>query len=517
MINSIIIPSAITEGIIILVLEGIVIMGENLRGKKGVGTFEVCLWWLVRVLLAVGVFTASTTPKKLMVLLALIFSFAVGLLKKIFSKDEFFSALSYHLQTCICLVGLLGSGLGFGFGLFQKTPEYDIPLSFFGGIVGTAIGYYISIAFRKPYKRKGFNFTAFMSFCISNAFIAVREIAQFFIDFYTGRNLIGCEFVGDDHWLIKLVGPMLSMNEHRYLYDYSEDITLGIIGALLATAVLYVNLRLKNKEAFIKHRKGMKEVKELSDNFIARCKDKIIYEADKVRQQTNLADMLLWWCVRVLMVYAFITIENKAEGVLLLVVSLGTVAITALHLVTPKDSMFCKINYRVQSLLCIIVFLGSYCGNYVGLYAYTGRFDTLLHFASGFISATAGYYIGLTLVKPLNKKENLALCLFALAFSMTVIPIHEMVEFFGDYIWGTTNQGFMWDPLPEDVMLYKIFGHGVGNTELLKMYDTMYDMVLATTSAVMSFVYMFFSLEKKRKSSGKTDYKTDTEKQLVSC
>ena len=96
---------------------------------------------------------------------------------------------------------------------------------------------------------------------------------------------------------------------------------------------------------------------------------------------------------------------------------------------------------------------------------------------------------------------------------MTVIPIHEMVEFIGDYIWGTTNQGFMWEPLPENVMLYKVFGHGVGNLKLMKMYDTMYDMVLATTSAVMSFVYMFFFLEKKAKKN----VKVSAERETVTC
>ncbi len=487
----------------------------NERTLKDTAKIEICLWWLIRLLLAVGLFTAATVPKKLMVLIALTSTFAVSAAKKVFRNSEFYANINPHLQTCICFVALLGSGIGFGFGVFQKFPEYDVPLNFFGGIVGTTIGYYISTAFRKPYKRKGYNFTAFMSFCISNIFIVVREIAQFFIDYFTGRNLIGCEFVGDDHWVIKLVGPMMSLYEHRALYDYSEDVFLSVAGAAIATGVLYVYIRLSFKEVFVKNRKGIEDVKVLFQNFSSRCKEKIIYEAEKARQQTNLADMLLWWCVRVLMLYAFLTIENKAEGTLLLVVSLGTVAISLLHLVTPKDSMFCKINYRVQSLLCVIVFLGSYCGNYVAIYNFTGRFDTFLHFMSGFISTAAGYYIALTLVKTGKCNENLAICLFALAFSLTVIPIHEMVEFFGDYIWGTTNQGFMWEP-SDNILLYKLFGHGVGNKMLIRIYDTVYDMSLATTSSIISFIVLFVSLERKRKNNP-VDYKTVTEKQTVTC
>lgn len=476
------------------------------KERASVPVWQVCLWWAVRAFMAFALFAAPTAPKKLAVGLSLLACFFVS-----FAKKTFFADLNARLQTCICLTAFFGAGLGFGLDVLQIFPEYDLFLNFFGGIIGTVTGYYISISLRKPYKKKGYFFTVIMSFFVSNTFLVIREISQFFIDFYTGRNLIRCETVGDDFWLFKLVGPMLSVPEHRYLYDFSLDLVMTIVGAGITTAVLYLYLANKHREIF---RIEKKSLKGLFTNFPQRCRDKIAFEIEKVREQTNTADMLLWWCIRIFMVYAFLTIENKAEGVLLLVVSLGTFAITAIHLIFPKESIFCKINYRVQTLLCIIVFLGSYCGNYINLYAYTSRFDTLLHFVSGFISATAGYYIGLTLVKPLNRKENLALCLFALAFSMTVIPIHEMVEFIGDYIWGTTNQGFMWDPLPEDVMLYKVFGHGAGKLILLKFYDTMYDMVLATTSALMSFVYMFFFLEKKRKNA---DYKAVTEREAVTC
>ena len=471
------------------------------------------MWWIIRAALVAGVFTAETTPKRLMVLAALLSTFIVGCAKKIFARTGFFSDLSYRLQTCICILAFFGSGLGFGFGLFQSFPEYDIPLSFLGGIVGTAIGYYISIAFRKPFTRKGFNYTAIMSFCISNAFIIVKEVTQFWIDFYTGRTLVGCVNVGDDHWLIRLVGPMLSLPEHRILYDFSEDVTLNVIGAGIATAVLYLNLIRKNREVFKINKNAGNQLKALFSNFPARCKDKINFEIAKVREQTNIGDMLLWWCTRIVVLYAVITFENTAEATLLLVVSLGTVAITALHLVTPRDSMFCKINYRVQSLLCIIVFLGSYCGNYVGVYAYAARFDTFLHFTSGFLGFFAGYYIAQTLVKPNNRKEQLSLCLFALAFAMTIIPIHEMTEFIGDYIWGTTNQGFMWEPEPTK-MIYVIFGRGKDDPLLVKIFDTMYDMILASASSIISFVIMQIKFARQSKT---TDNKAVAEKETVAC
>ncbi|MBO5937805.1 MAG: hypothetical protein J6Q79_09395, partial [Clostridia bacterium] len=299
-------------------------MSNIVDSKKGIPSVEVILWWVIRTVLAVGIFTAATTPKKLMVLGALLSTFIVSAAKKIFAKTEFFSDLSYRLQTCICLVALSGSGIGFGFGVFQLFPEYDVPLSLFGGMVGTAIGYYISIAFRKPFTRKGFNYTAIMSFCISNSFVIFKEVTQFWIDFYTGSTLVGCVNVSDDHWLIKLVGPMLSLPEHRVLYDFSEDVTLTVVGTIIATAVLYIRLIIKNREVFAINKNAGNQLKELFSNFPARCKEKIALEIKKVREQTNICDILLWWCTRIVVLYAVITFENRAEATLLLVVSLGT-------------------------------------------------------------------------------------------------------------------------------------------------------------------------------------------------
>lgn len=484
-------------------------MNKTTTEKKGAPVAEKCFWWAVRIFLAAAIFFAPTTPKKIMVALALASTFLGSVLSKVIRE------LSPRFQTCVCLVAALGSGVGFGFDVFQSFPEYDVPLSLFGGIIGVAIGYYISIALRVPYKSKGFNFTAFMSFCVSCAFAVPKEILQFFIDYFTGRNLLHCEMPGDDHWLFGVIGTMGSMPEQRYLIDFSEDITLCVVGAFIGVAVLYVYLRVKNKEVFAKNKKNISfSVRDIP----SRCKEKALYEVNKVKEQTNIWDMLLWWSVRIVMIYAFLTMENRAEAVLLGAITIGTFAITILHFIAPKDSMFCKINYRVQTLIVIIAFMGSYCGNYVGLYAYASRFDTLLHFISGFIGATAGYYIALTLVKPRSRKENLMICLFAVCFSLAIIPIHEMTEFIGDYIWGTTNQGFMWEP-SDNVLIYRLFGHGIGNELLIRMYDTTYDMSLASTTSVISFFALFVALEKSRKNNKPEEIcnKNVTEKQTVNC
>lgn len=480
---------------------------------KSTSIAEIVFWWVARAFLLVGVFTADSTVKKVFIVISLLFTFLVSAVKKIFKGSDFAKSLDPHLQSCISLTAALGAGVGFGLGVFKLFPEYGILLHLYGGIIGVAIGYYISIAMRKPKSAKDFNYTTLMSFSISCAFIVPRKILQFFIDFFTGRDLIKCDFVGDDHWLFSVVGHMNSMYEQRPLYDYSEDLLFGLVGTFLATAVLYIYFRVNNKSAFKKDKKKVGfSLKEIP----SRCVNKVIYEIQKVKTETNICDMLIWWCTRALMLYAFITMQDRAEATLLLAIFIGTFAISILHFITPKDSMFCRLSYKVQTLITVIAFFGSYVGNYINIYSIVGRYDAFLHFISGFISFAAGYYLALTLLKPGTKRENFSICVFAFAFALAIIPIHETVEFVGDFIWGTTNQGFMWEP-SDNILLYNLFGHGVGNELLIRIYDTIYDMSLASTTSTLSFIAMsiYFAVKGNDKSAANVDYSREKEK--LSC
>lgn len=486
---------------------------KETSSKNKTSVLETAFCWVCRLVLALGIVFAGTRAKRLVVALSLLATFILPLIKRIFKKSDFISSINSHLQSCICLTAALGAGVGFGFNVFTLFPEYGIILHFYGGIVGIAIGYYISLALKKPKSARDFNYTALMSFFISCAFLVPRKILQFFIDFFTGRNLIKCDFVGDDHWLFSVVGHMNSLYEQSPLYDYSEDLLFGIAGAVIALGVLYLNLRLKNKDAF----KREKTKKSFSIKAVpSRLVDKFIYETEKVKAQTNIFDMIIWWCTRALMLYAFITMESRAEATLLLAILIGTFAISILHFITPKDSMLCKIDYKVQTLITVIAFFGSYVGNYINIYSIIGRYDAFLHFISGFIAFTAGYYLALTLVTPGSKRDNISICVFALTFALAIIPIHETVEFVGDYIWGTTNQGFMWEP-DDDILLYTLFGHGVGNELLIRIYDTIYDMSLASTTSTLSFIVMiiYFATRKDDKSKINVDYAR--EKETLSC
>lgn len=392
---------------------------------------------------------------------------------------------------------------------FDKFPEWDVPLQFVGGIIGVILGYYISIKMRKPNSNNDRNFSVCFSFCFSEALMIIRKLLQFFIDFYTGSNLLKCEFISDEHWLFQVFGFGMSPSEQRPLMDMGEDFIMGTMGSLLSTGGMFIFINLPYRSIFSKNKN---KLKDLFKNFPERCRKKYYSEILKLKNDTNTADMLLWWCVRGVMLYAFITMEDRAEATLLGVNFLGTFAVSLLHFIFPCESFIGRISYRVQSLVTVMVFLGSYCGNYVFVYNILGRYDLFLHFVSGAVTVAAGYYIALTLIKIRTKRDKALIAFFALSFSLMIIPTHEMIEFIGDFIWGTSNQGFYWGPSDES-FFFKIFGHGAGNTQLYYIFDTMYDALLATTSTVITLAAAGVKFAISSKKLGVKGYKTDTENQ----
>ncbi len=387
--------------------------------------------------------------------------------------------------------------------LWIQTSQLDVPLQFFGAVAVVIAAYYIITKNIKPTDKASQTFEVLYAFTISETLIIVRKIIQFMVDFFVGSNLMQTQSVGDDYWLFKVFGMGMSSIDQRPVFDMGEDFFLGTLGTLLASIGLFICLRIKNKKTARKEKLP----------FSQRLMTKYDVEMHKLNEQTNLADRMLWWCVRALMLHAFITMENRAEATLLLVNLLGTVAISILHILAPSDSFLGRINYRIQSLLTIIVFWGSYGGNYIFLYAFIDSYDKKLHFLSGIISVLAAYYLASEFIDKKSKGGKTLVGIFAAAFSLMIIPVHEMTEFVGDFLWGTVNQGYRWIP-EADSTFYKIFGTGAENIALNSVFDTMNDALFAVTSTIMAMVplVIYLAVNKKDKAC-----KADTEKQTVNC
>ena len=393
---------------------------------------------------------------------------------------------------------------------FEAWGENDILFELVFGVIGVLAGWLIVKAIKKPQTKNEINFSVSLSMCISGTLIILKEIAEFFIDFFTGSNLLKADFVEDDHWLYRLLGFGMSPYEQRPLLDTDEDMILSILTTLLTTALLYLYLRLRNKALYIKT-KAVRTSLELKE----KIRDKIALEKEKLRRDCSVADTLLLWCTRVLMAYAFVVMENRAEANLLLANFIATFAITIIHFIFPSESFFSKISYRTQSLITVIVFLGSYCGNYIMMYNILPRFDLFLHFISGTLCVLGGYYITLTLIRADSKRNIFLISLFAFCFSCLVMPAWEISEFIGDFIWGTSNQGFYWGPA-DSSFFFVLFGKGAYNTALYPLFDTFYDVLLAFSTTLPSAVILYIYLSVKLKRD-KSEELNQVKKSLAVC
>ena len=392
----------------------------------------------------------------------------------------------------------------------EAVGEWDILLQFILGVVSAVWGYLIFQKIKKAENSNELTLNVIAGVCFSGTTAVFVEIAEFFIDFYKGTNLLHADFVTDEHWLYLLVGKLMSLDGQRYLLDTDEDMLMTLLGGIVMTVVMYIYQRLKSRDMFAVKNKEKQRV-----SVSEWAKNKLETEKSKLMRNCSVADILFWWCTRAVMLYAFIVMENRAEAILLCANLVATFAITLVHIVFPEGTFFSRISYRTQSLITVIVFLGSYCGNYVWIYNIVPRFDLFLHVISGVLCTYGGYYIALTLVKADSRKNAFLITTFAFLFSCFIMPAWEISEFVGDFIWGTTNQGFYWGPSDES-FLFKLFGRGAYNTALHPLYDTFYDVLLAMCTTVPSTVAIYIGMA-SRLGKGKNERSAAEKKEAVKC
>ena len=444
---------------------------------------------------AVFIFSIFISPAKEVAVFSFVafaLTFLVDLCHFISKKGSFLSSLSHRITVLICISSLVSCFMGQTLGILEKAPDFDIVMSIVTGVMGTLFGYYVTLTLKDVKEKRDCGFVASSSLFISGTIVFFREMLEFFSDHFFGTSYTHPEHIGDDHWFFRLFTTGMGVPEQRPLYDTDEDMFISLLFSAFATAFVYIFLRIKHKNSFTEEsRKEKLSFKALP----SRISNKIYSEIEKVKADTNVVDILCWWFTRSAMLYAFINMEVVAEQILLGANLVATFAVTLMHLIFNKDSLFCKINYRLQSWVCLIVFTGSYMGNFIFVYNNLPRFDLFLHFISGPIAVAGGYYAAKTFMKAETKRDALLMALYAFCFSGFVMPFWEVFEFWGDFLFGSANQGFYWGPT-DDSFFFKIFGHGVGNTQLYFLFDTVYDELLAFLTTVISTVWLYISLLK---------------------
>lgn len=227
--------------------------------------------------------------------------------------------------------------------------------------------------------------------------------------------------------------------------------------------------------------------------------DKIKFTFKELFEEITVVEYILWWALRIALIYATINFPDPTQQVMLALNTLALFAIPFLRLIFPRNSVVSRIDFRTQNIINFFEFIGSFLGKYLDAYSYIAKYDRLLHILSGVGVVWAGYYIfkafdSTNENKKTYRPKSIGLATaFSTFFSFTVIVFWEIVEFYGDYLFGSQNQGYLYAPAEDDIM-YRIFGHPCQQGQAA-LWDTMMDMIDATFATVITAFIMLAILK----------------------
>lgn len=212
-----------------------------------------------------------------------------------------------------------------------------------------------------------------------------------------------------------------------------------------------------------------------------------------------------WWILRILMVGGIIYKcmdlgMGYSPTILNLVLNLfSSFAVTLIRLILVPKRVICKLPFRVQTYINILVFFASFCGHALNFIGNVREWDKLMHLLTGALFVLVGYEVVSMFMREDDRISPAVRVFAAFGFSNVAIVFWEMFEFFVDYYWpGSTNQGYNCHLDPESIFV-KIFGMGAQNEYQWAVVDTCVDMTYAFVTAVIAAVAMVIYLGKKEK------------------
>ena len=223
----------------------------------------------------------------------------------------------------------------------------------------------------------------------------------------------------------------------------------------------------------------------------------------EMRAQISIPEYLFWWAARIFMLlYIIQTFRNDHKWIdylLPVIVGIGTFAVLLMRMITPKNSLFGRLSFHLQTFVSMMCIAGS-AGNYFGLYSVNGtlHYDWILHVISGVPITMLGYYL---LVAMNGKKTKLTPQICAcgsMGFSFLVIIAWEIFEFCGDYLFGDCNQKYNWEIVPEDPF-YKLFTNSAAGMEQAPLDDTIVDMATAFFVTIFTGIVLYIVLKRRER------------------
>lgn len=237
-------------------------------------------------------------------------------------------------------------------------------------------------------------------------------------------------------------------------------------------------------------------------------------EHKTLKKELSIYEYISWWIVRAMLVGALINlIVNHPGNMNILLVSLNILAsftVPLVRIIFSPIRFIRKLPFRTQTILNIIIVLGSFCGQGLDFYAKYPGWDKFLHFLAGGVVV----FIGNELIKMFIRKNDrvspLLKTVAASGISSVVIIAWELFEFIVDFYWpGSANQAYDVIPNP-DMIFYKIFGFGAQNEGQAAVIDTDIDMLYALFANVLASIALVIILRRAEQKKQLSERKAVT-------
>ena len=239
-------------------------------------------------------------------------------------------------------------------------------------------------------------------------------------------------------------------------------------------------------------------------NMKVKLKSHLYSQFERLKSEVNIIEYVFWWISRITMIYACFIMPGKVPPALYLAIVLNTLATFAVPVfsaIFPQKLLFGRLSFRTQTYIDLFVLFGCFFNNCVDTYSVIEFYDKWLHFFTGF----GCVFLGIELLKALFPKERFsrnASLFSASGFSFAIIVIWEIFEFLSDFfIAGSANQGYGIGA-NFNMLFFKIFGQGAGNTGQYPLFDTMFDIMAAVVGIAVAIILSFIAeqIGKKRKA-----------------
>lgn len=214
--------------------------------KKELSLFEYLSWWIIRALqLFVLVRLIVRDPANSNVLLLslnLLATFTVPLIRLLLFPKRIFTRLSFHAQTWLNVMILMGSLLGQGLEWNHKVTSWDKVLHLAAGAVIVFIGNSIAGMFISEKDKVSPLFRTFSSVGFSYIGIVVWEIFEFFADYYWpgSSNQAYNTSPERDKFFFAIFGQG-AQNENQWaVFDTNVDMLCAVVGVIPAAIALFI-------------------------------------------------------------------------------------------------------------------------------------------------------------------------------------------------------------------------------------------------------------------------------------